>query len=99
MTGVQTCALPIWKFEDGKVISGLQEAEDTAGVKVLHAGTKRVGDSIVTAGGRVLGVTASAPSLEEALDKAYRGAENIHFDGMHYRRDIGQNKQSSAAKE
>ena len=87
------------KFEDGKVISGLQEAEDTAGVKVLHAGTKRVGDSIVTAGGRVLGVTASAPSLEEALDKAYRGAENIHFDGMHYRRDIGQNKQSSAAKE
>jgi phosphoribosylamine---glycine ligase len=83
------------KFEMGKVISGLHEAESVDGVKVLHAGTKRAGDSILTAGGRVLGVTAAGDSLEAALDKAYKGVEKIHFDGMHYRRDIGRHLQHS----
>jgi phosphoribosylamine--glycine ligase len=87
------------KFADGKVISGLREAEEAGDVKILHAGTKRVGESIVTAGGRVLGVTSSAASLAEALDKVYGGAERIHFDGMHYRHDIGRHQRSAAAKD
>jgi phosphoribosylamine--glycine ligase len=87
-------------YETGKEIEGLQEAEAIAGVKVLHAGTKRAGDSILTAGGRVLGVTASGSTLETALEKAYQGAEKIHFEGMHYRRDIGRHQgQSKAAEE
>ncbi len=73
----------------GDVISGIPEAEST-GATVFHAGTKREGDSLVTNGGRVLGVTAGAPTLQAALDKAYKAVEKIHFDGMHFRRDIGQ---------
>jgi len=65
---------------------------------VLHAGTRREGEKIVTNGGRVLGVTATGNSLEAALQKAYQAAGKIHFDGMHYRRDIGRHgRQSSAA--
>jgi phosphoribosylamine--glycine ligase len=77
------------KFENGKRIDGLTDAEKIAGVKVLHAGTKRDGDSIVTNGGRVLGVTATGASLDTALAAAYQAAGKIHFDGMHYRKDIG----------
>lgn len=77
------------KFESGKVIHGLAEAAQLADVKVLHAGTKQAGPEIVTAGGRVLGVTATGNSLDAALGKAYTGAEKIRFDGMHYRKDIG----------
>ena len=77
------------KFENGKRIDGLTDAEKIAGVKVLHAGTKRVGASIVTNGGRVLGVTATGASLDTALAAAYQAAGKIHFDGMHYRKDIG----------
>jgi phosphoribosylamine--glycine ligase len=88
------------KFESGKAISGLREAENVNGVKVLHAGTKRGSDKIVTAGGRVLGVTAAGESLESALDKVYQGVEKIRFDGMHYRRDIGRHvEQSKVAKD
>jgi phosphoribosylamine--glycine ligase len=83
------------KFESGKEIKGLAEAAQIADVKVLHAGTKRQGDAIVTSGGRVLGVTASGKSLEEALQKAYAVAGKIHFDGMHYRRDIGRHGQKT----
>jgi phosphoribosylamine---glycine ligase len=86
------------KFESGIEIRGLAEAARVSDVKILHAGTKRQGDKIVTSGGRVLGVTATGSSLEAALGKAYEAAANIHFDGMHYRRDIGrQTRQSSAA--
>jgi phosphoribosylamine--glycine ligase len=77
------------KFEVGKRIDGLTAAELITGVKVLHAGTKRVGEAIVTNGGRVLGVTAAAPSLDAALSSVYKAAARIHFDGMHYRKDIG----------
>jgi len=58
-------------------------------VKVLHAGTKLSGDRVVTSGGRVLGVTTSAASLKAALASAYEAASKIHFEGMHYRKDIG----------
>lgn len=77
------------KFESGKLIEGLTAAEQITGVKVLHAGTKRLGESIFTNGGRALGVTAAGPSLDVALASAYEAASRIHFDGMHYRKDIG----------
>src|SRR4029077_1788699 len=77
------------KFETGKRIDGLTAAERVNGVKVFHAGTRRQGDSILTGSGRVLGVTAPGASLEMALGKAYEAAGKIHFEGMHYRRDIG----------
>jgi phosphoribosylamine---glycine ligase len=78
------------KFETGKPVDGLAGAEQIAGVKVLHAGTKRVGNEIVTSGGRVLGVTSWGPDLAAALGSAYAAAERIGFDRMHYRKDIGQ---------
>jgi phosphoribosylamine---glycine ligase len=77
------------KFESGKHIEGLTRVEQNTGVKVLHAGTKLVGTEIVTNGGRVLGVTAAAATLDAALDLAYRGVSKIHFEGMHFRKDIG----------
>jgi phosphoribosylamine--glycine ligase len=77
------------KFASGKVILGLTDLSSDTGVKVLHAGTKQVEKSIVTAGGRVLGVTASGASLETALAKVYSAIDQIKFEGMHFRRDIG----------
>ncbi len=77
------------KFDVGKRVEGLTAAEQITGVKVLHAGTKRVSDDLVTSGGRVLGVTATGTSLNDALASAYEAAARIHFDGMHYRKDIG----------
>ncbi len=86
------------KFETGKEIRGLAEAGRVSGVKVLHAGTKKAGDAIVTSGGRVLGVTAVGDTLGDALQKAYEGVGKIQFEGMHYRKDIGKpQRQSSAA--
>jgi phosphoribosylamine---glycine ligase len=75
-------------FETGKTIGGLTDVADYNGVKVLHAGTKRAANSMVTNGGRVLGVTAAAPTLDHALSAAYRAITKIRFDGMHYRKDI-----------
>lgn len=85
------------RFEPGKKIEGLTSAEQITGVKVLHAGTKRVGDDIVTSGGRVLGVTAAGPTLGAALGSAYAAADRIHFDGIHFRRDIGRHLSSLRA--
>jgi phosphoribosylamine---glycine ligase len=85
------------KFESGKEIHGLVEAGAIAGVKILHAGTKLVGEKIVTNGGRVLGVTAMGDALPVALQKAYEAAEKIEFEGMHYRRDIGRHARQSSA--
>jgi phosphoribosylamine---glycine ligase len=88
------------KFATGKEIHGLDEAGEIPGVKILHAGTKREAEKIVTSGGRVLGVTATAESLDAALDKAYQAAGKIHFEGMHYRRDIGRHaRQTSTARD
>ena len=77
------------RFETRRVIRGLTAIADNSGVKVLHAGTRLQGDTLVTSGGRVLGVTCFAPTLEAALARAYAAATKIHFDGMHYRTDIG----------
>ena len=77
------------KFEAGKKIEGLTAAGLITGVKLLHAGTKRDGDSTITSGGRVLGVTAVGTTLEAAVATAYEAVGKIHFEGMHYRRDIG----------
>jgi phosphoribosylamine--glycine ligase len=77
------------KFENGKSIDGLTTMERITGVKVLHAGTKLVGQTVLTNGGRVLGVTAAATSIEAALASAYEAVSKIHFEGMHYRKDIG----------
>ena len=57
-------------------------------VVVFHAGTKQSGDDVVTAGGRVLAVTAHAPTLREALDAAYKGVDSISFEGKTFRCDI-----------
>ena len=76
------------KYESGKAITGLADAE-AAGATVYHAGTKRTDAGYVTAGGRVLGVTALGDTLAEAIRRAYAAAEKIHFEGAHMRRDIG----------
>ncbi len=76
-------------YKSGYPISGLMEAE-TLGATVFHAGTKKSDSGeILTAGGRVLGVTATAPSLEEAIAKAYAAVKPISFQDMHFRTDIG----------
>ena len=85
------------KFESGKEIFGIVEAEKSGEVKVLHAGTRREGERVLSNGGRVLGVTASADSLNEALQKVYDAAEKIRFEGSHYRRDIGRAIQQGTA--
>jgi phosphoribosylamine---glycine ligase len=77
------------KFETRKRIDGLTVVNDLTGVKVLHAGTRWDGEDLVTSGGRVLGVTASAPKLDDAVALAYQAVERIHFEGMHFRQDIG----------
>ncbi len=75
-------------YENGKMISGLEEAP--SGVLVFHAGTKLTDDDqVVTNGGRVLNVTATGATLEDALERAYTGVSRIEFNGMHYRTDIG----------
>ncbi len=77
-------------YETGKVIEGLEEAERVETVTVFHAGTKLNADGqVVTAGGRVLGVTARGADLAEATARAYEAARRIRFDGAFYRRDIG----------
>jgi phosphoribosylamine---glycine ligase len=77
------------RFENGKRIEGLTSVAKINGVKTLHAGTKRDGDAVFTNGGRVLGLTSSGASLEAALAAVYAAASKIHFEGMHYRKDIG----------
>jgi len=76
-------------YKTGFPITGLSAAARVPGVQIFHSGSDRLGSQLVTAGGRVLGVTAAAPSLEEALDRAYQAMAEIHFDGIYYRRDIG----------
>ena len=72
----------------GSLIEGLDEAAQIEGVSVLHAGTAERDGRVVTAGGRVLAITASGRDLTEARDRAYRAAARVSFEGMHYRRDI-----------
>ena len=76
-------------YETGAVITGLEDAAAIEGVTVFHAGTKQDAGNIVTAGGRVLGVTAVADGLHDAIQQAYQGVSAIHFDKAHARTDIG----------
>ncbi|MCX8131077.1 MAG: phosphoribosylamine--glycine ligase [Clostridia bacterium] len=77
------------KYKTGYGISGIEEAEKDSDIVVFHAGTKYENGKYLTAGGRVLGVTALAGTLNEAIDKAYSGVRKINFKDVHYRKDIG----------
>ncbi|HEX9860991.1 MAG TPA: phosphoribosylamine--glycine ligase [Nitrospirota bacterium] len=76
-------------YEKGTPIAGLDEAGTVPDTVVFHAGTADRNDHVVTNGGRVLGVTAIGPTVADAIDRAYLSMSRIHFDGMHYRKDIG----------
>jgi phosphoribosylamine--glycine ligase len=76
--------------ESGVPIHGVADAEREAGVTVFHAGTVARGGSLLTNGGRVLTVTGRGPDFGQAIARAYAGVARISFDGMQYRRDIGQ---------
>lgn len=75
-------------YEKGKIITGLEAIKEQEKVLVFHSGTTFRNEDIVTAGGRVLGVTALGNGITEAREKAYEAIKHIHFDGMHYRKDI-----------
>ncbi len=77
------------KYEKGKPIKGLAQAARMKDVKVFHAGTARKGRQFVTAGGRVLGVTALGKDIPEAITRAYKAVEKISWEGVYYRTDIG----------
>ena len=76
-------------YESGKPIEGLDEAGAVEGVTVFHAGTRLQDGQVVTAGGRVLGVSAIGATYPEAIDRAYTAVGKINFEGMYYRNDIG----------
>ena len=77
------------KYEKGKKIKGLENFEGKTDIFVFHAGTKKVNGDVVTNGGRVLGITATAPTLKEARDKAYEATKLIDFENKYMRNDIG----------
>jgi phosphoribosylamine--glycine ligase len=76
-------------YRTGLPITGVDQAEMIQGLVVFHAGTATRNGTLVTAGGRVLGVTAAAATIREAADLAYQGVDRLSFEGMHFRRDIG----------
>jgi phosphoribosylamine--glycine ligase len=77
------------QYPKGVEIAGLAEAASLPDVAVFHAGTRREGDRVVTAGGRVLGVTGLGSGVAQAIDRAYAAVAKICWPGMHYRTDIG----------
>lgn len=78
------------KYATGLAIDGLDDKGQIENCFIYHAGTKLEEGKLVTSGGRVLGITATAVTLSEALDKAYNGVKEISWDNVHYRKDIGQ---------
>jgi phosphoribosylamine--glycine ligase len=76
------------KYEKGKVITGIEQAEQDKDTTVFQAGTKSVDGKLVTSGGRVLGVTSLGQTIEQAKEKAYQGVEKIKFENACYRKDI-----------
>ena len=76
-------------YEKGKLISGLKNANSIPEVVVFHAGTKKKDGKIVTNGGRVLGVTATGENTSSAIERAYEAVNQITWEGIHYRKDIG----------
>jgi phosphoribosylamine---glycine ligase len=77
------------KPEIGKVITGYEGAEALGGVKIFHSGTRVEDHQLLTAGGRVLGVTAIAEDVPAAIQRAYAAVSKLQFEGMHFRKDIG----------
>ncbi|MFQ5952023.1 MAG: phosphoribosylamine--glycine ligase [Candidatus Omnitrophota bacterium] len=75
-------------YEKGKRITGIEAAREE-GALVFHAGTRLEDDSLVTSGGRVLNVVGLGEDIKDAVSNTYKAVEKIHFDGMHYRKDIG----------
>jgi phosphoribosylamine--glycine ligase len=73
-------------YDKGMEITGLEKVDDSI---IFHAGTKFSGDKILTSGGRVLAVTSFGEDFRQALKKSYKNIEQIHFDKMNYRKDIG----------
>ena len=99
VTGVQTCALPIFcvvmasegypgPYERGKPIRGLEDAAKLPDVKVFHAGTAMLDGKVVTNGGRVLGVTAMGNTIADAKRQAYAAVKCIRWEGAWCRKDI-----------
>ncbi|MCL0085473.1 phosphoribosylamine--glycine ligase [Thermodesulfovibrionales bacterium] len=76
------------KYKRGKVIHGLNDVRDMDNVVVFHAGTAFNDNEIITKGGRVLGVTATGKDINGAKERSYEAVKRIHFEGMHYRKDI-----------
>jgi phosphoribosylamine--glycine ligase len=76
------------KYQTGMPITGIEQADAMPETKVFHSGTARRESQLVTDGGRVLGVTSIGDTIADARKRAYAAIEKIHFDGMHYRRDI-----------
>ncbi|MBI4559596.1 MAG: phosphoribosylamine--glycine ligase [Candidatus Hydrogenedentes bacterium] len=76
-------------YPKGKVITGIESAQRDGDVVVFHAGTRRQGEALVTNGGRVLNVTARGSDIPAAIQRAYAAVSKIHFEGNHYRTDIG----------
>ena len=77
------------KYEKGKKITGLENFEGKTDIFAFHAGTKKANGDVITNGGRVLGITAKAPTLKEARDKAYEATKLIGFENKYMRNDIG----------
>jgi phosphoribosylamine--glycine ligase len=75
-------------YEKGTVIQGLDAFTNDSNVVVFHAGTSLNDNEVVTSGGRVLGVTALGKDIRTARENVYQAIEKIHFDGMHFRKDI-----------
>ncbi len=73
-------------YEKGKSISGIENVEDSI---VFHAGTKMSNNEVITSGGRVMAITSFGDTIEEALEKSYKSIDQIHFEKMNYRKDIG----------
>ena len=76
------------KYEKGKVIEGLDDVKKMKDVQVFHAGTAAKNGNVVTAGGRVLGVTALGSNIKDAIARVYEAVGKIHFEGAHFRKDI-----------
>lgn len=86
------------KYDNGHVIQGIQDAQKQ-GAYVFHAGTATCDGHVVTNGGRVLGITAIAPTIEQAVGKAYQAIDQINFTDMHYRKDIAHRAIKKASKD
>ncbi|MBW1679678.1 MAG: phosphoribosylamine--glycine ligase, partial [Deltaproteobacteria bacterium] len=76
-------------YKKGKLISGLEEAEQMENTQIFHSGTALENGRLVTNGGRVLGVTALGGSIQGAINQAYKAVSKITWEGVYFRRDIG----------